>query len=73
MRYSIPPAATWRRSLGRDPQTSSPSRPPPLILVKKNRKMKKSRQGKRQKTRAPLAQGLDITGNDKISSAIWCK
>ena len=35
--------------------------------------MKKSRQGKRQKTRAPLAQGLDITGNDKISSAIWCK
>ena len=35
--------------------------------------MKKSRQGKRQKTRALLAQGLDITGNDKISSAIWCK
>ena len=57
--------------------------PPPLILGKKkikkkikkrkNRKRNKSRQGKRQKIGAPLAQGLDITGNDKISSAIWCK
>ena len=53
--------------------TFPPPPPLPLFWLKKKSQNEEKPAGQAAKSQGPLAQGLDITGNDKISSAIWCK